>query len=175
MFKLIGLVIVVLAVTVLGLAAMKPDTFQVERSATIKAPPEKVYGLVSDFHQWAQWSPWERMDPAMQRTHSGAASGVGAVYAWEGNKKVGKGRMEIVDAAAPDRLTIQLDFIAPFEAHNTTRFTLARQGDATAVHWVMTGPNLFVGKVMSVFTSMDQLVGKDFESGLANLKAVAEK
>jgi uncharacterized protein YndB with AHSA1/START domain len=175
MFKMIALIVVVLIAAVLGLAATKPDTFRVERAATIKAPPEKVYVLVNDFHQWTQWSPWERMDPAMQRTHSGASSGTGAVYAWEGNKKVGKGRMEIVDSAAPSKVTIKLDFLEPFEAHNTAEFVLTTQGDATTVTWAMTGPNLFLGKVMSVFASMDSLVGKDFESGLANLKAVAEK
>ena len=175
MFKMIAMVAVVLIAAVLGLAATKPDTFRVERSATIKAPPEKVYVLLNDFHQWSQWSPWERLDPAMQRSHGGAPSGVGATYAWEGNKKVGKGRMEIVDSVAPSKVTIKLDFLAPFEAHNTAEFQLKSQGDATTVTWAMTGPNMFLGKVMSVFASMDSMVGKDFESGLANLKAVAEK
>jgi len=175
MFKMIVIVVVVLIGAVLGLAITKPDTFRIERSATIKAPPEKVYLLINDFHQWPQWSPWERMDPAMQRNHDGARSGVGATYAWEGNKKVGRGRMEIVDSSAPSKVTIKLDFLAPFEAHNTAEFVLTTQGDATTVTWAMTGPNMFLGKVMSVFTSMDSMVGKDFESGLANLKAIAEK
>jgi len=175
MFKMIATVVVVLIAAVLGLAATKPDTFRVERSATIKAPPEKVYLLLNDFHQWAQWSPWERLDPAMQRSHGGAPSGIGATYAWEGNKKVGKGRMEIIDSVAPSKVTIKLDFLAPFEAHNTAEFLLKTQGDATTVTWAMTGPHMYLGKVMSVFASMDSMVGKDFESGLANLKAVAEK
>ena len=175
MFKMIAIVVVVLIGAVLGLAAAQPDTFRVERSATIKAPPEKVYLLINDFRLWPQWSPWERMDPAMQRSLGGASQGVGATYAWEGNKKVGKGRMEIVDAVPPSKVTIKLDFLAPFEAHNTAEFALTSQGDATTVTWAMTGPNVFFGKVMGVFASMDSMVGKDFESGLANLKAVAEK
>ena len=175
MFKYIGIAVVVVIAAVLALAATRPDTFRVERSTTIKAPPEKVYALIDDFHQWQQWSPWERLDPAMKRQHGGAPKGKGALYGWEGNKEVGKGQMEITEATPPSRVVIKLDFLAPFEAHNTAEFVLAPQGDATTVTWAMHGPNLFVGKVMSLFASMDSLVGKDFERGLANLKAVAEK
>ena len=175
MFKLIGLVLVIGIAVVLGLAAAKPDTFRVERAITIKAPPEKVFALVSGFHQWGQWSPWERLDPDMRREHAGPPAGPGAVYAWEGDKTVGKGRLEITAATPPSLVVMQLDFLEPFEAHNTTEFHLAGQGDATTVTWVMHGPNLFIGKLMSLFASMDQVVGKDFERGLANLKAVAEK
>ena len=175
MFKYIGIAVVVVIAAVLALAATRPDTFRVERSTTIKAPPEKVYALIDDFHQWQQWSPWERLDPAMKRQHGGAAKGKGALYGWEGNKEVGKGQMEITEATPPSRVVIKLDFLAPFEAHNTAEFVLVPQGDATTVTWAMFGPNLFIGKVMSLFASMDRLVGKDFERGLANLKAVAEK
>jgi len=175
MFKYIGIAVVVVIAAVLALAATRPDTFRVERSATIKAPPDKVYALIDDFHQWQQWSPWERLDPAMKREHGGAPKGKGALYGWEGNKEVGKGQMEITEATAPSRVVIKLDFLAPFEAHNTAEFVLVPQGDATTVTWAMFGPNLFIGKVMSLFASMDSLVGKDFERGLANLKAVAEK
>lgn len=175
MLKYIGIAVVVAIAAVLALAATRPDTFRVERSTTIKAPPEKVYALIDDFHQWQQWSPWERLDPAMKRQHGGAAKGKGALYGWEGNKEVGKGQMEITEATAPSRVVIKLDFLAPFEAHNTAEFVLVPQGDATTVTWAMFGPNLFIGKVMSLFASMDSLVGKDFERGLANLKAVAEK
>jgi uncharacterized protein YndB with AHSA1/START domain len=175
MFKYIGIAVVVVIAAVLALAATRPDTFRVERSTTIKAPPEKVYALIDDFHQWQQWSPWERLDPAMKRQHGGAPKGKGALYGWEGNKEVGKGQMEITEATPPSRVVIKLDFLAPFEAHNTAEFVLAPQGDATTVTWAMSGPNLFIGKVMSLFASMDRLVGKDFERGLANLKAVAEK
>src|SRR6218665_2773873 len=175
MFKVIGIAVVVLIAAVLALAATRPDTFRVERSVTIKAPPDKVFALLDDFHQWTQWSPWERMDPAMKRTHGGAPKGKGALYGWEVNKDVGKGQMEINEATPPSRLFVKLDFLPPFEAHNTAEFVLVPQGDATTVTWAMFGPNLFIGKVMSLFVSMDRLVGKDFESGLANLKAVAEK
>ena len=175
MWKILGIVIVLLIVVILGLAATKPDTFRVERSTLIQAPADRVYAQLEDFHRWSAWSPWEKLDPALKRTYSGAENGVGAVYAWEGNSKVGQGRMEIREAVPASKVEIQLDFLKPFEAHNTADFTLAPQGDSTQVTWAMTGPNNFLGKVMSVFVSMDSMVGKDFETGLANLKAAAEK
>jgi len=175
MLTTVIVVIVVLIAALLAVAAMKPDTFRVQRAASIKAPPGKIFPLINDFHNWTSWSPWEKMDPAMKRTHSGAPSGKGAVYEWEGNKKVGSGRMEITDTAPSSRVSLKLDFLRPFEAHNTTDFTLEPQGDSTNVTWAMSGPNLFMGKVMSVFISMDKMVGKDFEAGLANMKSLAEK
>ena len=122
-----------IVIVILGLAAMKPDTFTVKRTISIKAPPEKVAALITDFHQWASWSPWEHLDPAMKRTFTGAPSGKGAIYEWEGNKEVGKGRMEITDAGTPAKTVIKLDFLQPFESHNITEFTLvaARRRDAT--------------------------------------------
>ena len=111
----------------------------------------------------------------MRRTVSGAPSGKGAVYAWEGNSDVGAGRMEILDTAAPNKVTIKLDFLKPFESHNTTEFTLQPQGDTTQVIWNMHGPAPYVSKVMGIFVSMDKMIGKDFETGLANLKAAAEQ
>ena len=181
MLKIILSLVLLAVLAVLGLAATKPDTFQVQRSTTIKAPPDKIYPLISDFRRWAEWSPWEALDPAMQRTHSGAASGQGAVYAWEGNKEVGAGRMEILQADLPTKLRIKLDFIRPFEGHNTTDFSLTPAGDnasanpSTTVTWLMQGPTPFVSKLMQVFVSMDSLIGKDFEAGLAKMKAVAER
>ena len=172
---IIAIIIAVVVIAVLILAAMKPDTFRVVRSTTIKAPPERIFPLIADFRNWSAWSPWEKMDPALKRTYSGAAEGKGAVYEWEGNKKVGKGRMEIIDAPPSEKVAIKLDFLKPFEAHNTAEFTLQPRGETTDVTWVMHGPNLFIGKVMSVFISMDRMVGKDFEAGLANLKAAAER
>ena len=169
------IVIILLAIAaILGLAAMKPDVFGVRREADIAAPPEKIFALLNDFHQWALWSPWENMDPAMTRLHSGAAEGKGAIYAWEGNKKVGKGRMEILEAMPPERLAIKLDFLKPFEAHNTTIFTLDEKGGSTHVAWDMHGPAPFMVKLMHLFFNMDKMVGKDFEKGLANMKAIAE-
>jgi uncharacterized protein YndB with AHSA1/START domain len=172
---IIAIIIAVAVIAVLILAAMKPDTFRVVRSTTIKAPPERIFPLIADFRNWSAWSPCEKMDPALKRTYSGAAEGKGAVYEWEGNKKVGKGRMEIIDAPPSEKVAIKLDFLKPFEAHNTAEFTLQPRGETTDVTWVMHGPNLFIGKVMSVFISMDRMVGKDFEAGLANLKAAAER
>lgn len=171
---IIGSVLAVLVAAVLLYAATKPDTFRVQRAASIKAPPEKIVAVLSDFHGWEAWSPWEKLDPAMKRSHSGAAKGKGAVYAWQGNKEVGEGRMEITEAAAT-RVAIDLDFVKPFEAHNKVVFTLAPKGDATEVTWTMQGPLPYVAKVVHVVFDMDGMVGKQFETGLANLKAVAEK
>lgn len=175
MLKKIALAVLAIIVIILGMAAMKPDTFSVKRVVSIKAPPEKIAPLLTDFHQWASWSPWEHLDPAMKRTFSGAPSGKGAIYEWEGNKDVGKGRMEILDASTPAKTVIKLDFLQPFESHNTTEFTLVPQGDMTQVSWDMSGPMPFISKIMSVFASMDSMIGKDFEKGLANMKAAAEK
>jgi uncharacterized protein YndB with AHSA1/START domain len=175
MLKTIAIIIVVLIGALLAFAATQPDTFSLERATTIKAPPEKIFPLINDFHKWTAWSPWEKKDPAMKRTYSGPAAGKGAVYAWEGNKDVGQGSMQITDTSPPSKITVKLDFVKPFEAHNIADFTLAPKGDSTEVTWNMHGPSPFLAKVMHVFMSMDRMVGKDFEQGLANLKAAAEK
>jgi hypothetical protein len=174
MLKKIAVVVAVLIAGVLVFAATKPDTFRVQRSASIKAPPEKIAAVLGDFHAWQAWSPWEKMDPAMKRSYSGAEKGKGAAYAWEGNGKVGQGRMEITDAA-PSRVALNLDFIKPFEAHNKVVFTLTPKGDATEVNWAMQGPVPYMAKIVHVFMDMDSMVGKDFEAGLANLKTITEK
>lgn len=175
MFKIIAIAIVVLIAGLLAYAATRPDTFRVERTVSIQAPPEKIFPLINDFHSWGSWSPYEKLDPTMKKTYSGAESGQGAVYEWAGNNKAGSGRMEIVETMPPSQVQIKLDFSKPFEAHNTTEFTLEPQGNATNVTWAMHGPSPFMTKVMSIFMSMDSLVGKDFETGLANLKALAER
>jgi uncharacterized protein YndB with AHSA1/START domain len=178
MLKAIAIIAVVLAIAiavVLILAAIKPDTFAVQRSATVKAPPEKIFALINDFHQWGSWSPYEHRDPAMKRTFSGAESGKGAVYAWEGDKNVGSGRMEMLEASAPSKIVIKLDFFSPFEAHNTAEFTMLPQGDATNVSWRMHGPAPFMARIMHLFINIDKMVGKDFEAGLDNLKRLTEK
>ena len=178
MFEIIAVIAVVLAVViavVLILAATRPDRFQVQRAAVIKAPSEAIFPLISDFHQWKGWSPWEDKDPAMKRTYSGAAAGRGAVYAWDGNKNVGSGRMEILEASAPSKIVIKLDFFTPFEGHNTAEFTMLPQGDATSLTWLMHGPAPFMSRLMQVFMNIDNMVGKDFEVGLANLKRLTEK
>ena len=178
MVKTIAIVIAVLVVVplaaVLIFAATKPDTFRVQRATSIKAPPEKIFPLIADFHGWGAWSPYEKLDPAMKRTFSGAANGKGAVYEWDSDGKAGKGRMEITDAPAPSKVTIKLDFFKPFEAHNIAEFTLEPRGHTTDLTWAMYGPSLYIAKVMGVFFNMDRMIGTDFETGLANLKARAE-
>lgn len=170
-------VLLLLAVVLAGFAAFiatRPAEFMIERSATIRAPEEIVYANVSDFHEWAAWSPWERLDPEMQKTFEGPESGVGASYAWSGNDDAGEGRMTIVDAAPPERVVIQLDFIKPWKATHMTRFALSPVADGTHVTWTMEGENDFIGKAVGVFMNMDELVGGDFEKGLASLREVAE-
>jgi hypothetical protein len=168
-------VVAVIVVAVLILAWRKPDVFRVVRTTTIDAPPAAVFGHFNDFREWRAWSPWENLDPNLQRTYSGADRGVGAKYAWEGNKNVGAGSMEIVESATPSKISLKLDFSRPFEAHNITDFTFEPVGNGTKVTWDMHGPNQCMGRIMSVFMDMDQMVGKDFETGLANVKAIAER
>jgi hypothetical protein len=178
MLKIAGIVVVVLLIVVAGIlihAATKPNDFRVERRLAIKAPPEKIYAQIADFHAWASWSPYEKKDPDMKRSFTGAPSGKGAVYAWDGDKNVGAGRMEVLDAPAPSLVKIKLDFLKPFEGHNTAEFTMVPAGDATAVTWAMYGPSPFMMKVMGTFMNMDKMIGDDFAVGLANLKAASEK
>jgi uncharacterized protein YndB with AHSA1/START domain len=175
MLKKILLVLVLAIAGVLLYAATRPDTFQVQRRTTIAAPPEKVFALIEDFHRWGTWSPWEKLDPAMTRTFSGAERGVGAVYAWRGNNKAGEGRMEITEATSPGKLLIKLDFVKPFPANNTVEFVLAPKDGGTDVTWTMRGPSPYLSKLMDTVVGMDRLVGKDFDAGLANLKAAAER
>ena len=178
MLKILAAVAVILAIAVaiiLVLALRKPDDFSVSRSITISAPPEKIFPLIDDLHQWTAWSPYEVKDPAMKRTYGGAARGVGAVYNWDGNNNVGAGRMEITDTTAPSRIVIKLDFARPFEGHNTAEFTLLPQGSTTLVTWAMRGPAPLISKLIQVVMDFDNMIGKDFAVGLANLKSVAEK
>jgi hypothetical protein len=174
MWIIVGLVVVVLAGGVLLLAALKPREFRVERRARVRAPADAIHPHLADFRRWAAWSPWEDIDPTMQRTFSGAASGPGAIYEWRGEGQAGAGRMEMLEAPVPHKVVIRLDFIKPLRSANRTEFTLVPQGDATEVQWLMRGPNAFMLRVMTVFASMDRMVGKDFEAGLAKLVAVVE-
>jgi hypothetical protein len=167
--------LVFLPPTLLVLAATRPDTLKVERVTTIKASPGTIFALINDFHQWGGWSPYEKLDPAMKHSFSGAASGEGAIYEWDGNAKAGQGRMEIMQSLPASKIVIQLDFIRPFEGHNTAEFTLQPHGDAVEVRWSMHGPSPYMAKLMGIFVNMDRMIGKDFEVGLANLKALAEK
>jgi polyketide cyclase/dehydrase/lipid transport protein len=178
MSEVIAVIAVILAIAiavVLVLAATKPDRFSVRREIMVKAPAEMIFPLINDFHQWVVWSPWEHRDPALKRAYSGPESGKGAAYGWDGNRNVGSGRMEILESTVPSKIVIQLDFIKPFEGHNTAEFTMLPQGDGTHVIWLMHGPAPFLNKVMQVFMNLDKMIGKDFEAGLASLKQATEK
>jgi hypothetical protein len=175
--KIIRIALIVVAVAVVGVLAFattKPDSFSVQRSTSIKAPPEKISAVLSDFHAWGAWSPWEKVDPKMKRTYSGEPKGKGAKYAWAGNSEVGEGSMTITEAQ-PSRVALDLDFVKPFEGHNKVVFSLAPKGDATEVIWDMQGPSPYITKVIQVFCDMDGMIGKQFEAGLADLKTMTEK
>ena len=171
----VAIILAIAIAAVLIFAATKPNTLRVQRATSIKAPAEVIFPLINDFHQWRSWSPYENKDPAMKRTYSGAERGKGAVYAWDGDKNVGSGRMEILEASAPQKIVIKLDFFTPFEAHNTAEFTMLPQGDGTHVTWLMHGPARFLTRLIQVFMNLDNMIGKDFEVGLANLKTITEK
>ncbi len=175
MLKTIALIVVVAIAGVLIAAATKPDSFSVQRTATINAPGDRIFPLINDFKRWDAWSPWEKKDPAMKRTYGSITSGKGAHYGWDGNGDVGQGSMDITESVPATRVALNLDFVKPFEGHNTVVFTLASTGNTTTVTWTMRGPAPFITKVMQVFCDMDSMIGKDFEAGLANLKTVAEK
>lgn len=169
-------ILLVLLVIVAGLCTFiltRPDTFHIERSATVAAPPEIVYARLDNFHRWPEWSPWEKLDPNMKRTYAGPESGPGASYAWTGNDKVGEGRMTIEDATPASKVAIKLEFIKPFAATDQATFVLVPEGNATKVTWSMDGKNNFMSKAFSVFMNMDKMVGADFEKGLASLNTVA--
>ena len=178
MLKVLAIIAVIVVVVIAGIliyAATKPDSFRVQRTASIKAPPDKIFALINDFKAWPQWSPYEKKDPAMTRTYGVVTAGKGATYAWQGDKNVGQGSMEILEASPPRKVVIKLDFLKPFEAHNTAEFVLEPNGDTTSVTWAIRGPSSYMSKVMSTFINLDNMIGKDFEQGLANLKAAVEK
>jgi uncharacterized protein YndB with AHSA1/START domain len=172
---LVIVVVLLLIAVLLGIAAGKPNTFTIKRSTEIEAAPETVWAYLEDFRRWTAWSPWEDMDPAMEKSYGGPATGVGSTYAWHGDKKVGAGHMEITEAKAPTKLALTLTMLRPFPATNTVEFFVTPlDGGVVRTAWVMTGAMPFMSKLMSVFFNMDKLVGKDFEKGLARLKAAAE-
>jgi uncharacterized protein YndB with AHSA1/START domain len=178
MIKTVFLTVVVLLVVTLGAvlayATTKPDTFRVQRATSITAPPEKIFPLLNDLHAHKSWSPFEK-DPNMKRTHSGAPHGEGAVFEWDGNREVGAGRIAITESRAPSKVTMALDMLKPFEAHNIVEFTLEPDGSSTSVTWAMHGPQPYLAKIVSTLIDCDKMVGTQFEEGLANLKALAEK
>lgn len=174
MWMNIGIVVIVLIIALLIAVATRPDTFSIQRSTNISAPPGLVFGYLNDFHRWTEWSPWEKLDPDMKRTHSGAPSGVGATYAWSGNSKAGEGSMTIRDSKPGERVLLDLNFLKPFKSSNVTEFALTPTESGTDVVWTMSGKHNTATKAFSLIQSMDKIVGKDFEQGLANLKSVSE-
>jgi len=174
MARKILLALLVLVAVLLVVIMTRPDTFHVERTAVVHAPADVVFARLEDFHKWPDWSPWEKLDPAMQRTFSGADKGVGAVYAWKGNDKVGEGRMTILEAAPSSKLGLRLEFLKPFQSTSRTTFDLAPGDGGTQVRWAMDGPQNFMSKAMCLVMDMDKQVGGDFEKGLASLDQVAQ-
>lgn len=174
MLKIVVVTLVVLMVGVLALAASRPDAFRVERTLRIRATPEKLFALINDLQAWLRWSPYEAKDPVMKRDFSGPQQGVGATYAWDGNREVGAGELRITNARPHDRIDMALTFTRPFAASHLVEFRLVPEGDATAVTWSMSGAMPFVSKLMSLFIDMDRMIGHDFEAGLARLKTLAE-
>lgn len=174
MLMKIAIVIVAIIAIVLIYAATKPDTFHVERSRVIKASPEKLFAFISDFHQWDAWSPYNK-DPAMKKTYSGSASGKGAMYAWEGNKEVGRGEITIIDTTPPKEVVMALHMIQPFEGRNHVVFSLDAKGDSTTVTWTLEDQHTYLLKIVSTFINLDKMIGGDFEAGLAKLKTLAER
>ena len=162
-------------VVFLILVAVQPSDFKVERSATLRAPAPAAFAQVNDFHNWQAWSPWEKVDPALQRSYDGPKAGTGAVYAWQGNKDVGEGRMTITESRPGELVRIKLEFIKPFAAVNNTVFRFQPSSDGTTVIWTMSGRNNFISKAMCLFVNMDRMVGGMFEQGLAQMKTVVER
>lgn len=171
---IIGVVAVVAIAGILIYAATKRDSFRVQRVVLINAPPDKVFPLINDIKAWTVWSPYEKKDPAMKRTYGAVTAGKGATYAWDGDKNVGQGSIEIVESG-PRKILLKLDFVKPFEAHNMGEFLLEPKGDSTSVTWATYGPSPYMSKVVGIFINIDDLIGRDFEKGLADLKAAAEK
>ncbi len=166
----LAFIVLLFAVVIAG----QPKEFKVCRSTHISAPPEAVFSHVNDFHRWEAWSPWAKLDPSCKNTFEGAAVGTGAIFSWVGNKKVGEGRMTIMESLANDVIRINLEFFKPFKATNTAEFIFRREGNQTIVTWSMAGKNNFMGRIFSLIVNCDNMVGRDFEKGLAAMKSVVE-
>ena len=173
MIKTIAFIAVAALGILLVAAAARPDTFRVERTARIKAPPARLHALINDMKMFNTWNPYNLKDPNIRGDYHGPQAGPGAVYWFEGNKDVGKGSIAIIDTT-PAKVTMKLDMVEPFEGHNIVEFIIAPNGDATEVTWAMHGPSPYIGKLMGLVFNMDKMIGRDFEAGLANLKAKAE-
>ena len=167
------LLLLAIALTIFfAYVAARPAAFSISRTAVIPAPPANVFALVNDFRQWDRWSPWAKLDPNSKATFDGAASGVGAKFAWSGNNKVGAGNMAITESRPHELIKLDLNFTRPMTASNVTVFTFQPAGNGTRVTWTMAGNNNFVGKLFNVFVNCDKMVGGQFEQGFANMAAV---
>lgn len=166
----LGLVIVVVLIA----ATFQPSEFRVSRSTLVFAPADKLFAEVDDFHRWQAWSPYEKLDPGMQRTFAGPAAGIGAIYGWSGDKNVGAGKMTITESVPAQKVGIRLEFTKPMAAVSESTFTFQPEGSETRVRWEMTGRNNYLSKIFCLFMNMDKMIGGQFEEGLANLKRLAE-
>jgi uncharacterized protein YndB with AHSA1/START domain len=169
-----AIALAVIVVVFVVVVATRPSEFRVARTATISAPAAAVFAQVNDFHNWAAWNPWGKLDPAMKQAYEGAPAGIGAVYTWAGNNEVGVGRMTVTESRPSDLIRIRLEFLKPFAATSTAEFTFTPDGDHTVVTWSMTGQNTFMAKAVHLFMNMDRMVGGNFEKGLAAMKAAVE-
>jgi hypothetical protein len=169
---LIGLVVVILLLVIV--VATRPSSFRVERSVVIAAPPERLFDRVNDLSAWAEWSPYEKKDPHMKRTYGDTTAGVGATYAWAGDKNVGEGKMTIERSDRPLLVGLKLEFFKPFSGTNAATFAFSPDAGGTKVTWRMDGHYNFVSKAVCMVMDMDKMIGTDFEAGLATLKAQAE-
>ena len=174
MLKKILFGVVAVTVALCGVIATRPDTYTVQRTATLKASPDVAFALVNDFRQWGEWSPWDKLDPNQKRTFEGAEMGEGARYGWSGNDQVGEGRMSIEESKPNELVRIKLEFLKPWASTNATSFLFSPTADGVSVTWKMEGHSDFMGKAMSLFVDMDAMLGKDFDAGLANMGKVAE-
>jgi hypothetical protein len=170
------LILIAIAIIIFAtLVAMRPDDFRITRSTSISAPPAIVFAQVNDFHNWNDWSPWAKMDPVCKNSFTGESSGLDAIFSWDGNKKVGAGRMTITESRPAELIRIKLEFFKPFKATNTAEFTFKPQSDQTFVTWTMSGKNNFMGKLFGLIMNCDKMIGGQFEQGLAAMKTIAEK
>ena len=170
----IFLALAFIAILVIIVIAGQPDEFKVTRFAKISAPPDKIFPHVNDLHKWEAWSPWAKLDPNAKNSFEGAASGAGAAMKWEGNRKVGEGRMSITESRANELVRVKLEFLKPFKATNTAEFAFQSEGGQTGVTWSMSGKNNFISKAFGLIMNCDKMVGGEFEKGLAAMKSVAE-
>ena len=170
----LAVILALAAAIVVILAARKPGTFTVARSTFIAAPPDRIYPMISNLRSMNAWNPFVEPDPAIRIDYSGPDSGKGAAHAWRGNRHVGEGRLEIVEAEPPARLVMRLEMLKPMKAQNTVAFTLQPQSGGTTVTWAMHGPQPLLGKLVSLVVDTDRMCGGAFEKGLASLKAKAE-